>query len=157
MWQDYFLRSIQLFVLVRVYGGVPIVNKVIDASDRDGATAYVRESVEKCIEQVVKDLSDAAGMLPTRKEWGDSQYGRLTKEAALAYKSRVLLFYASPIFNKNWNDAGNIRWQQALKATQDAMSGITASGLNGVTDAVTWGKILADDDNEHSNRETLVV
>ena len=37
------------------------------------------------------------------------------------------------------------------------MSGITASGLNGVTDAVTWGKILADDDNEHSNRETLVV
>ena len=44
-----------------------------------------------------------------------------------------------------------------MKATQDAMSGITASGLNGVTDAVTWGKILADDDNEHSNRETLVV
>ena len=103
----------------------------------------------------MKDLTEASTLLPD--EWGTNDYGRLTRGGALAYKSRVLLFYASPIFNKNWNDAGNIRWQQALKATQDAMSGITASGLNGVTDAVTWGKILADDDNEHSNRETLVV
>ena len=118
--QAYFLRAMQLFDLVRVYGGVPIVNKVIDASDRDGATAYVRESVEKCIEQVVKDLSDAAGMLPTRKEWGDSQYGRLTKEAALAYKSRVLLTFASPLFNKDWDNPSNKRWADALEATQEA-------------------------------------
>ena len=26
-----------------------------------------------------------------------------------------------------------------------------------MTDAASWSKILADDDNEHSNRETLVV
>ena len=60
-------------------------------------------------------------------------------------------------FNKNWNDPGNLRWQKALEATQNAISGITASGLDGVTDAASWSKILADDDNEHSNRETLVV
>ena len=29
--------------------------------------------------------------------------------------------------------------------------------MDGVSDAASWGKILADDDNEHSNRETLVV
>mgnify|MGYP000579796668 FL=1 len=65
------------------------------------------------MEQIVKDLTDAAALLPD--EWGTNDYGRLTRGGALAYKSRVLLFYASPIFNKNWNDPGNLRWQKAWK------------------------------------------
>lgn len=155
--QAYFLRAMQLFDLVRVYGGVPIVNKVIDASDRDGATAYVRESVEKCIEQVVKDLSDAAGMLPTRKEWGDSQYGRLTKEAALAYKSRVLLTFASPLFNKDWDNPSNKRWADALEATQEAKTFLDSEGygLYGST-AKEWDEMFHNFDNKFC-KEVIMV
>lgn len=79
----------QLFDLVRVYGAVPVVNKVLMAADREGAKDYNRESVETCVNQILSDLKEAANLLPTRKEWGSDQYGRLTKEAALAYRSRV--------------------------------------------------------------------
>ncbi len=155
--QVLFLRAMQLFDLVRVYGGVPIVNKVLDAADRDGAQAYNRETVERCMEQIVSDLTDAASMLPTRKEWGDSEYGRLTKEAALAYKSRVLLVFASPIFNSDWDNTGNKRWADALKAAQDAKTFLDGEGygLYG-SSGKDWDKMFYDFDNKFC-KEVIMV
>nr|WP_320058326.1 RagB/SusD family nutrient uptake outer membrane protein [uncultured Bacteroides sp.] len=155
--QVYFLRAFQLFDLVRVYGSVPIVNKVLDATDREGAKAYVREKVEKCVEQIVADLDSAANYLPTRKGWGDAQYGRLTKEAALAYKSRVLLVYASPIFNTDWNNSSNQRWKDALKATLDAKSFLDSEGygLEG-SSAKDWNKMFYNYDNKFC-KEVIMV
>lgn len=155
--QAYFLRALQLFDLVRVYGGVPIVNVVMDATDLTGATAYTRESVEKCMEQIISDLDDAADLLPTRKEWGDSQYGRLTKEAAMAYKSRVLLVYASPIFNDNWDDAANQRWADALQATLDAKSFLDGEGygLYG-SSAKDWDYMFYGFDNKYCKEAIMM-
>lgn len=155
--QAYFLRALQLFDLVRVYGGVPIVTKVLDASDREGAQAYTRESVEKCVEQIINDLNDAASMLPTRKEWGDSEYGRLTKEAALAYKSRVLLVFASPIFNTDWDNKASKRWTDALQATLDAQTFLEGEGygLYGST-AKDWDKMFYDFDNKFCKEAIMV-
>ena len=67
--QAYFFRAMQLFDLVRVYGAVPVVNKVLMAADREGAKDYNRESVETCVNQILSDLKEAANLLPTRKEW----------------------------------------------------------------------------------------
>ena len=155
--QAYFLRAFQLFDLVRVYGSVPIVNKVLDATDRVGAEAYVREKVETCVAQIIVDLDSAARFLPTRKEWGDSQYGRLTKEAALAYKSRVLLVYASPIFNSDWNNSSNQRWKDALEATLAAKSFLDAEGygLEG-SSAKDWNKMFYNYDNKFC-KEVIMV
>lgn len=155
--QAYFLRALQLFDLVRMYGGVPIVNKVLDASDRDGAQAYTRQSVEKCVEQIVSDLNEAAAMLPTRKEWGDSQYGRLTKEAAMAYKSRVLLVFASPIFNTDWNNPSNTRWANALQAALDAKTLLDAEGygLYG-SSAKDWNYMFYGFDNAYCKEAIMV-
>ena len=155
--QAYFLRALQLFDLVRVYGGVPVVTKVLDAADREGAKAYTRESVEKCMEQIINDLNDAANMLPTRKEWGDSEYGRLTKEAALAYKSRVLLVFASPIFNNDWDNTANKRWDDALQATLAAKSFLDGEGygLYGAS-AKEWDKMFYDFDNKFCKEAIMV-
>lgn len=155
--QAYFLRAIQLFDLVRVYGGVPIVNTVLNAADREAAKAYNRESVEACIKQIISDLDDAAGLLPTRKEWGDAEYGRLTKEAAVAYKSRVLLVFASPIFNKDWDNSGNQRWKDALKATQDAKTLLDNEGygLYGAT-GKDWDEMFYKNDNKFC-KEVIMV
>ncbi len=54
--QAYFFRAMQLFDLVRVYGAVPVVNKVLMAADREGAKDYNRESVETCVNQILSDL-----------------------------------------------------------------------------------------------------
>ncbi len=155
--QAYFFRALQLFDLVRVYGGVPIITKVLDASDRDGAQAYTRQSVEQCVAQVVADLTEAASLLPTRKEWGDSNYGRLTREAALAYKSRVLLVFASPVFNTDWNNKANKRWLDALQATLDAKTFLDAEGygLYG-SSAKEWDKMFYEFDNKFC-KEVIMV
>lgn len=58
------LRAIQYFDLVRMYGGVPIVTKVLDADAHNESSKLPRATVTKCIEQIVKDLNQAAEYLP---------------------------------------------------------------------------------------------
>lgn len=155
--QAYFLRAMQLFDLVRVYGAVPVVNNVISAADRDGARNYKRESVETCVKQILNDLDEAANLLPTRKEWGSSQYGRLTKEAALAYKSRVALVFASPIFNADWNNTGNQRWKDALDITLEARAFLDGEGygLYG-SSAKDWNEMFYKFDNQECEEVIMV-
>lgn len=138
--QALFLRAIQHFELMRVYGPIPVVTTVLNASATDDGLP--RASVTQCVEQIVKDLNEAALLLPT--SWQGSDLGRPTRLTALAYKSRVLLFYASPVFNKDWDNPDNLRWRKALTAAQNAMA---EAGNGGVSNAAEWGKVMGNDDN----------
>lgn len=149
--QALLLRALQLFDLVRVYGPVPIVTTVLNAEVTDNGLP--RASVTQCMDQIVKDLNEAATLLPA--SWSGNDLGRPTRLTALAYKSRILLFYASPIFNKNWDDANNARWTAALKAAQAA---VAEAGNGGATDAATWGTMMGNDDNlvnENARKESI--
>ena len=124
--QMYYLRAIQYFDLMRVYGGVPIITKV-QFADRDDETIKIpRASVSEVVAQIVADLDMAATLLPP--QWDASNYGRFTRGAALAQKSRVLLTYASPLFNKNW-DSSTERWDKALAAGLAAETQLTTDGF----------------------------
>ena len=155
--QVYFLRAMQLFDLVRTYGGVPIVEKVLDATDREAAKSYTRQTVEVCVKHILTDLENAYTLLPSRSEWGNSQYGRLTKEAALAYKSRVALVFASPIFNADWNNIGNQRWKDALTITERAKSELDGMGygLYG-SSAKDWDAMFHEFDNKWVKEAIMV-
>lgn len=150
--QAYFLRAVQLFDLVRWYGPVPIVTSVINATT--SSEQLPRASVSKCVEQIMKDLNEATHLLPP--SWDASNYGRPTSETALAYKSRVLLTYASPIFNKNWDSPQSDRWQKALRATQKAIAEITKAGPGGCSSAREWGELLANDKNTFQQEAIFV-
>ncbi|MBB4802224.1 hypothetical protein HNP37_002297 [Flavobacterium nitrogenifigens] len=123
--QMYYMRAIQYFDLMRTYGGVPIVTTVMNASVDDESIKLPRAKVSEVVAQIVKDLDMAASLLPG--DWDAANYGRFTKGAALAQKSRVLLTFASPLFNKNW-DGGNERWQAALDAGLAAEAELTQNG-----------------------------
>lgn len=151
--QAYFLRAAQMFDLVRIYGPVPIVTTVLNAEASD--TGLPRSSVTQCVEQIVKDLNTAAEMLPDY--WSGDDYGRVTRGAALALKSRVLLTYASPIFNRNWNNPDNIRWKKALKAAQDAQAAMPDKGLDGISSAKEWENMLCKSSNTEDNKETIFL
>lgn len=68
---------------------------------------YVRNTFDQCIDFIVTEFqqcidsnvpiayTNTSGSIVT------SKYGRVTKAAALAMKSRVLLYAASPLFNGN--------------------------------------------------------
>jgi starch-binding outer membrane protein, SusD/RagB family len=124
--QMYFLRAIQYFDLVRMYGGVPIVTTISSASAIDESIKYPRATVTQCVDQILSDLDAAASLLPD--QWNAANYGRVTRAAALAMKSRVLLTYASPLFNKDWDNSNNERWAKALEAGLTAETELTKAG-----------------------------
>jgi starch-binding outer membrane protein, SusD/RagB family len=141
--QMYYLRAIQYFDLMRTYGGVPIVTSLQNASSTDPSIQLPRASVKEVVAQIVKDLDMAASLLPGK--WDAANYGRFTKGAALAQKARVLLTFASPLFNKTW-DSSNERWDAALQAGLAAETQLTADGygLYGTT-AKDWENMFLVD------------
>ena len=153
--QMYFLRALQYFDLVRVYGGVPLVTTVENATNTDPSIQHPRAKVSECFAQIVKDLDSAAVLLPLK--WDAANHGRFSAAAALAMKSRVLLTYASPLFNPDWNSAGNVRWQDALNAGLAAETALTSAGygLYGTT-AKEWAQMWYTPDNAF-NREGIMV
>jgi len=155
--QMYLLRALQYFDLVRVYGGVPLVTTVQENSATDEAIRLPRATSSACFEQIVSDLDSAAILLPMRWDGEANNYGRLTAAGALAMKSRVLLTAASPLFNKDWDNPANDRWQKALDASLDAEAKLSAAGygLYG-SNANDWAEMTFRNDNSF-NPEALMV
>jgi starch-binding outer membrane protein, SusD/RagB family len=88
-----FMRAYFYHQLVRYYGGVPIVNKAFALTDADFLTE--RSTMQACIDFIVKDLDEAAVHLDGKS----LEKGRATKAAALALKSRILLYAASDLYD----------------------------------------------------------
>jgi starch-binding outer membrane protein, SusD/RagB family len=119
--QALFLRAFRYFEMVKRYGGVPLVLKPQDKNNDD---LYVkRNKTSECITQIVADLDQAAGWLPGT--WSGNDVGRISKGAAMAFKGRVLMYYASKQFNRN-NDA--TRWLAAYTANADAKAELDRNG-----------------------------
>lgn len=144
--QVYFFRAWQYYLLVKTYGGVPIIDRVqaADVSDAQNLTVP-RSTTKECVEFICGDLDKASEMLPSN--WDGVNFGRVTKGAALALKGRTRLLYASPLFNR----ADDIsRWQQAYDANKEAIDALTAGGFGlayqggaGVN-AAGWSKMFSD-------------
>ncbi|WP_018616487.1 RagB/SusD family nutrient uptake outer membrane protein [Segetibacter koreensis] len=94
----HFLRAYLYFRLTCYHGGVPIITNVYGLEDN---FKIAQSSYADCIKFVVSDLDSAANLLPITQS-GDND-GRATKGAALALKSRVLLYAASDLHNPNKN------------------------------------------------------
>mgnify|MGYP001284992407 FL=1 len=99
--QAYFFRAWRYYLLVKMYGGVPIVDHVQNPviGDGNGENLVIpRSSTKDCVDFVCNDLDMASRYLPV--QWDGDNYGRITSGAALALKGRMLLLYASPLFNR---------------------------------------------------------
>lgn len=107
-----FLRGLYYFMLQTYYGGVPLILDPPDISQAD----LPRNSREEVVAQVLKDMDEAAAVLPL--EYGASDRGRATKGAALGLKARVLLYEASPLFNTTGDPE---KWKAAADAAQVVM------------------------------------
>lgn len=88
--ETYFLRAYYYQQLVRFYGGVPLISKPYGLNDDYSVT---RNTFDETIKFIVADLDKSATLL-TGIKTGE---GRATTLAALALKSRVLLYAASDL------------------------------------------------------------
>lgn len=101
-WKDrlkgevHFLNAYFYHNLVRLYGGVPLVTKAYDLQDE---FMIERSSLQECIDYIVAEADLAASLLPAEYASGGGDIGRATKGAALALKSRILLYAASDLYN----------------------------------------------------------
>jgi len=103
-----FIRAFRYQDLIRNYGGVVLVgNKVYSLTDNlSDSSMFQRSSIKDCIAYTVAQLDSAAQLLPISNDGNIWQLGRATKGAALALKSRLLLYAASPLYNVGtWQDA----------------------------------------------------
>jgi hypothetical protein len=91
--ETYFLRAYFYHQLVRAYGGVPLVTQVYDLDNKDYTIA--RGSFSNCVEQIVRDCDSAIVYL--RGKDGSIIKGRATEGAAMALKSRILIYAASDL------------------------------------------------------------
>lgn len=114
-----FLRALYHFELVKRYGGVPIMTEVID----DGGTLskISRDSFDDCIDFIVSECDEIVPLL--KDSWvgfDDDQWrGRATGPAAMALKSRALLYAASELHNP---EGDKQKWYEAARAAHDVIA-----------------------------------
>ena len=86
--EAHFLRAHYYFLLVRLFGGVPLQT---EPADSNSDLLLPRASAEKVYELIVEDLDQAITLLPKRSAYTLEHIGRATKEAAMAELARVYL------------------------------------------------------------------
>jgi hypothetical protein len=136
-----FLRAWYYSILLKHYGGVPLIgDTVYNYTDKIPAA---RSSYEDCVNYIVSECDQAGANLPLAQE--GPLYGRASKAACMALKMRVLLYAASPLFNDKtpvpqttpltmatdikvkvlvgYTDYKDTRWQNAEKAAEALLNG----------------------------------
>lgn len=152
----YFLRAYNTFALLRMYGGVPLIDHTYSLNDQEAISDVERASFEETVNFIVADLNKAADLLQD-----NTLRGQVNKPTALALKSRLLLYAASDLYNKPGNTNELVgytggdrasRW----KAAQDAAKAVMDLGrysLYQPTDsaAENYARIFLD----HQTEETI--
>ncbi len=135
-----FIRALNNFEMFRNYGGFPIVNKRIVSIVE---SKIPRNTLEECVNAIVKDCDDAVANLPNAQT--SAFTGRATIGAALALKARTLLYAASPLFNTGtppssygsaednklicYGNFDNNRWKLAADAAKAVLDWSGANGF----------------------------
>lgn len=120
--QALFWRSWDYWGKVWKTGGVPLILDVQDVSNLPSLFVN-RNTTSECVAQILKDLDEAIAVLPDT--WTGADFGKIDKGTAMAFKGRLLLQYASPLFNPN-NDQS--RWDHAYTANKDAVDFLKSVG-----------------------------
>lgn len=158
-----FLRAFIHFELVKRYGGIPLASKSFSLD----SLKIARNTFEECVNYILDDCESAFTMLP---EPNNTVFGRASKGAALALKSRVLLYAASPLYNgsgfKNDNNKlicyGNEdpkRWEKAAEAAHQiiALNFYSIYKAADMTDELTHAQVLTRGEDNYRKLFTTIA
>ena len=115
-----FFRVMAYFNLLKDFGGVPIVDKVLDLDDSE-LLYGPRDSREAVVDFIMKDIDDAIGLLPLEKDIAGNDKGRVSKEAGLSLKARIAIFEGT--WRKFRNQDGSALLDKAIEASEQVISG----------------------------------
>lgn len=125
-----FLRAFTYYRLLQRYGGVPLVGDTLFSITDN--VQLPRSSFSDCVNYIVSECNNIKDSLRTAMGVDAGNYGRITREAAMALKTQTLLLAASPLYNGGNIDGSDpltgypsfdaTRWQAAAQAAQDIMN-----------------------------------
>lgn len=120
-----FIRALQHWFLFQKWGGIPIVDRSFEASDN---VLLPRNSVQSVVNFIVQQCDEAMALLPEEPYTEPTEVGRADRGSCMALKAKVLLYAASPLYNRAGTDSltslMNVdpnRWAAAAKAAQDVV------------------------------------
>ena len=149
-----FLRAYYYFLLVRSFGGVPLITANLEANVANTQPRATSDEIfqfinKECIaiqDTIVKDYSNLGNMQLKSK----NETGRANNLAVLALKARAALYYASPLFNPG-NDKE--RWHQAALANKELIDECRNRGMKLTAD---YGSLFQKD-NWQNTEECIFV
>ena len=88
------MRAFYYYDLATIFQNIPLIDKPMEVVDKSTIT---KSSKEEVMNFILKDLNTAIAEpnLPNAKSLPTSEIGRITKEAAMAFRARVLMFYGN--------------------------------------------------------------
>lgn len=98
--ENRFLRALAYFRLIQLWGDVPYFSYKIDGND--GATQLARMPISQVKDSIIADLDSAALYLPVKFPLPTSEAGRAAQVAAIGFRGKVELYWAS--WKKNGRD-----------------------------------------------------
>lgn len=131
-----FLRGLFYFNLVRLFGGVPLLNRVPAASEANNDEFQTRATADAIYAQVISDLDFAVANLPDK---GQTDVGRATKSAAQALEAKVYLYRKD--------------YQKAYDLSQAVISGGKYSLVKNY--ALIWRENAVNGDGGINNSESI--
>ena len=135
-----FLKAYYHFNLVRKWGPVPIIRKSLPIDSSVDEVRVHRDNIDDCFDFIIELLDKAMPDLPIVNPAVD-EYGRITKTICAAFKAKVAVYAASPLFNGNSEQAALVdtdgttrlfpektddeklaRWTAAMEACREAIA-----------------------------------
>lgn len=86
-----FLRAHYYYILVRLYGGVPLRTTPYEPGT---STDIARNTLEETYAQIIADVKKAAELLPEKQEYAADDLGRATKDACYTMLADIYLTLA---------------------------------------------------------------
>lgn len=128
-WEARWARAYFYFLLVRQYGGVPLITKNLPADEANVQPRATAEEIFKFIDDECVAIKDS--ITADYGNLGDlamtpANNGRANNLAVLALRARAALYHASPLFNPN-NDQN--LWRAAAEANKAVIDACTARGM----------------------------
>lgn len=127
-----FLRSWYYFILLRHYGGIPLIGDTCyNATDQMKST---RDTYADCVDYITSEVEDIISQNVLRPRTTGRSNGRISEAVCRSLLSRLYLYCASPLYNGSgygteetqallgYPTYDKERWYKAYKATKDVMT-----------------------------------
>jgi hypothetical protein len=141
-----FFRAWYYWKAMEIYGGVPLITKVLGVDDP--ALYTPRSTQQQTADFIISDLNAAAANLPLQSDLSSPDIGRITKGAALSLLARVALYEGTWEKFRGQSD-GNAYFTKAIAAAKTVMnSGVYSLYTGSGAQSYRYNFIDAGDDSK---------